>query len=563
MSTNANRLQPAVVLVADRTLAARYNVLFEGIFATMQTTQVPGLAMKHFVSPRQPCDATGRALAAPLGVRRVEACLRASGLLADDLVVTTPECLPRLLGPWTEVVMVSSSDFLGQGMSNTTTHSFWSGRLYTEFWMSKLMAKLRAAKEKWGFAILAGGAGAWQLRQNPTATGELGFDGVFDGYFEGCGAEWVKQWLGEHGRDAHTTHGRDARATVTEPGCHVEHIKPILAPSALGVIELSRGCGKGCGFCVMGDKRMDHLPPELILADVETNARGGQPNIVSSSEDFFRYGGQGPNVNYDALASLLERMRQIKGLHFMQADHGNVSSVLQFDVAQLRELRRLLEWGHPSEYQWINLGVESASGDLVRANCPGKFAPVSGEWEQMVRDAIDRLTQGGWFPVVSLVLGLPGETPDDVACTRKLVDWLETQRAIVFPVFHEPPRPGRDDQRITVANLTLAHLELYAACYEINFRRVPKLYWDNQRAGGVSWFKRATVQLLGKTEVRGWRKNFRRQRARIARGAGVSPACPAGILPASGEGGCASHSGQASGTHNAGETPASRAGGTP
>jgi len=519
MSASDNPLQPAIVIVADRTLSARYNVLFEGIFATMQTTQVPSVAMKHFVSPRQPCDAAGRALAAPLGVRRVEACLRSAGLSADDVVVTTPERLPRLLGPWTQIVMVSSSDFLGHGMSNTTTHSFWSGRLYTEFWMSKLMAKLRQARDKWNdFLIVAGGAGAWQLVRDREATRKLGFDYVFDGYFEGRGAEWVMAYLGKQ-----DSVYADGRPTVHDALCHVDGIKPICGPSTLGVIELSRGCGKGCGFCVMGDKRMDHLPPELILADVETNARGGQPNIVSSSEDFFRYGGTGPHVNYDALASLLERMRKIKGLRFMQADHGNVSSVLQFDVGQLRELRRLLEWDHPSEYQWINLGVESASGELVRANCPGKFAPINGDWEEMVRDAVGRLVQGGWFPVISLVLGLPGETPDDVARTRKLVDWLDDQRAIVFPVFHEPVRPGDDDKRFTVSSLTLAHLDLYQACYEINFRRVPKLYWDNQRAGGVSWFKRAMVQVLGKTEVRGWRKNFRRQRKRIERASGVQP----------------------------------------
>ncbi|MCL2701406.1 MAG: radical SAM protein [Phycisphaerae bacterium] len=510
-ATNANPLQPAVVLVADRTLSARYNVLFEGIFATMQTTQVPSVAMKHFVSPRQPCDATGRALAAPLGVRRVEASLRAAGLSADDVVVTTPECLPKLLGPWTKLVMVSSSDFLGHGMSNTTTHSFWSGRLYTEFWMSKLMATLRQAKMTWGFSILAGGAGAWQLVQAPATAEALGFDIVFDGYFEGRGAAVVQNIV--TGRpDAY------AAAVVAEATCCVEKIKPILAPSTLGVIELSRGCGKGCGFCVMGTKRMDHLPPELILADVETNARGGQPNIVSSSEDFFRYGGTGPHVNYDALASLLERMRQIKGLRFMQADHGNVSSVLQFDVAQLRELRRLLEWDHPSKYQWVNLGVESANGELVRANCPGKLTPINGDWEDMVRGAVARLVESGWFPVISLVLGLPGETPDDVARTRKLVDWLDGQGVVVFPVFHEPIRPGDDEKRFTVNSLTLAHLELYSACYEINFRRVPKLYADNQRAGGVSWLKRTAIQVLGKTEVRAWRKNFRRQRRRIESG---------------------------------------------
>jgi hypothetical protein len=42
------------------------------------------------------------------------------------------------------------------------------------------------------------------------------------------------------------------------------------------------------------------------------------------------------------------------------------------------------------------------------------------------------------------------------------------------------------------------------------------LYWDNQRAGGVSWYKRSLVQWLGKTEVWAWRKNFRSVGRQIA-----------------------------------------------
>jgi len=49
--------------------------------------------------------------------------------------------------------------------------------------------------------------------------------------------------------------------------------------------------------------------------------------------------------------------------------------------------------------------------------------------------------------------------------------------------------------------------------------------------------------------------------AGASRGEGVSPSCPAGILPASGvEGDWTSSSGQSHGTHNAGETPASHCG---
>ena len=499
-----NPLRPAVVLVADRTLSARYRVLFEGIFATMQTTETPRLMMKGLLSRKLPAGRDGRAPIAPLGIRRIEsALLAAGGLGPDDVACATPESLGRLLGPWTKLVCVSSSDPLGEGMSNTTTRAFCRGTLYTRLWTGRMLRQIARAKDRFGFRVLFGGAGAWQYRRSPDVAAAQGIDCVFEGYFEPTGPQLVADILAGH--------EPPSLAGCTATG--VEQVAPIRGASVMGAVELSRGCGKGCSFCVAGRTAMQHIAPDTIVADLETNVAAGVTNVVSGSEDFFRYGGRGPHVNFDALHGLLTQMRRVQGLRFMQIDHGNVSSIAQLSDDQLREIRRLLTWEAETDGLWVNLGVESANGRLVAAAGPGKVAPFDpDDWESIVREVVGKLQRTGFYPVVSLVLGLPGETAADVARTRRLVADLSEGRVVIFPVFHEPVLSG---EAFHEGCMRADQLELFAACYELNFRRVPWLFWDNQRAGGVGWARRALVQTLGRGEVLLWRRRVRRMARRI------------------------------------------------
>jgi radical SAM superfamily enzyme YgiQ (UPF0313 family) len=197
----------------------------------------------------------------------------------------------------------------------------------------------------------------------------------------------------------------------------------------------------------------------------------------------------------------------------MQLDHANITSVIQLTDEQLREIRRLLIWEQPSDYLWLNMGIESANGKLVARHSPGKIAPFRAEdWVQMVRDAAEKMIRNGFFPVFSVILGLPGETDSDIVDTIVLVKDLASKGAVIFPIFYEAVSPEeiKAGTRFTLEKMKAQHLELYKTCYENNFIRVPRLFWDNQRAGGVSWLKRTAMQVLGRGEVMTWRRTFRK-----------------------------------------------------
>jgi radical SAM superfamily enzyme YgiQ (UPF0313 family) len=483
----------SVVLTADRTLMAGHRLLLDGMVAASQTTVAPPLLTGPLLTPA--ADAV-----APLGLRRIEAALRAGGFGNTEIAVAPPHRIDAAIGPATRVVAISTGDPLGRGMNSTTMTAIAGGRSYPEALFQQLVSRARKAIAVAGSRakLLIGGPGAWQLARDAGSRRSLGIDHVVTGYAEGNATEIFRALV----------NGQSLPEVIEGRGLPAAKIPPIRGPSTMGVVEISRGCGWGCDFCTIAGTAMEHLHEETILADAHTNLAAGQSSFAVLSEDFFRYGGAGQKANPPALLGLLKKLRALDGVRLIQADHANVTSIAQFSDTDLRTVRDLLVGNTNARFPWLNVGVETLDAKLLSRNGgrPKMGGCLATEWPSFCAVQVERLIQAGFLPMVSLVVGLPGETETTVHQALQWVDAFREKPVTIFPLLYAPvdgsSPAGRHD-------LTHRHWQLFEVCYRLNFRWIPRMYRDNQQAAGIPAGKQFLVHYLGYGQILQWKFLFK------------------------------------------------------
>ena len=487
-----------IVLTADQTLMAPYDLLLDGMLVANQTTTTPWPLIKALMVPRTRSPGV-RARVAPFGLRRIEAALVAGGVSADDVAIVGRDRLPEAIGRATRIVGVTTGDPTGLGMNTTTVTAIAGGSGMPPAAFARLMRTVCRSIDATDTrpVIIAGGPGAWQLARNRDVAEHFGIDHVVTGYAEGNVAEIFRTIL---------QNGEVARVTAGEP-VDAADLPRVRGASTMGVVEISRGCGLGCSFCTIARVPMQHVPEETILADAQTNIENGNANISVISEDLFRYGADGVRTKPEALISLLSRLRQLDGVGIIQTDHANIVSVEQYTGEELADVHRLLTGKTGQRFPWVNLGIETASGRLLRANgCAAKMGThADDEWPGVCAEQLRRLCRAGFLPMASLIVGLPGETPADVENTLGFVESLADEHVTIFPEFCAPIDGAPP---VTSKDLTPLHWRLIRACYRLNFKWAPRMYWDSQRASGVGLARRCLIQALGCGQTALWRGLF-------------------------------------------------------
>jgi hypothetical protein len=437
----------------------------------------------------------GSAKYMPAGVRVLEKSLLRE-YLADEVVACFPDDLDKFIGPNTRVVAVSTHNPLGVTFAaGVYTSIFGSSKEPLNSIYSRAMFdKIKSSPYRRNFQVVVGGSGGWQITQTNSFEA-LGIDCVAEGRSESADtlALFRKAIVGEPlPREINLSHptSRDA----------------ILFPdkrTTFGVVEMTTGCGRRCQFCVPDLNPQIDMPKTRIMDAVRANVRQGNKVISLATEDMFIWGQVHTGTpfffpNREALVDLYSEIVNTPGVEHHLLSHCTIAPFV-VDPELIRQLSELLLpkspihlpllSTHPQKKALVPLiGLETGSVHMARQIMPSKGVPFSiDDWPSLVLEGLRVANQNNWFPMMTLMVGNPDETDQDVRETLDLVYEMERRGLFAFlvPSIFTPLHDTRMEHQVGVTHtrqLSPLQWQLMMKCWKHNLRPGQYSWW-----GPLAW----------------------------------------------------------------------------
>ncbi len=425
----------------------------------------------------------GQAKYVPHGLRVVEALLLRD-FSADDIAVCYADQLDRFVGDETRVVGVHAHNPLGITFA-TDVYAGLYGRECepvnaVEF--RRLITHPVLRRHKPHLKLVVGGPGAWQI-EHKGMQDEWQIDCLVDGEAE----DIVRPLF----RAAVSGQEIPRKFEGHSPG--LESIPRIRHRSTFGVVEITRGCGRGCQFCSVALRSGKSIPLPQILDNVRTQVAEGADAIMLTTEDLFLYE-QGPRfrTNRPALKLMFESVAAVEGVRYVGLTHGTIAPAV-VDPSIIEELspvavgmsvHRHEASTHPDKrYAMMFVGLETGSVRLFKQHMKGKSYPFRPEqWPDVVLKGMEVMNRHNWFPMCTFILGLPGERPEDTRQSLDLLFALKDAKWCVIPTLFVPLDETRLGTRKSarIAELTDLQWEFFFTCWRYNldfFRKSPWVQW--------------------------------------------------------------------------------------
>ncbi len=437
----------------------------------------------------------GSARYMPAGVRVLEASLLRH-YPAGDIACCYPADLDKFIGPDTRIVAVSTHNPLGVTFAaGVYTSIFGSSKQpINSHYSMELFNAIKGNPNRRNFKVIVGGSGGWQITQ--TNSWELlSVDCVVEGRSESAdvlklfdkaiaGEDLPKQVDVVHPKDRNEILFSDKRTTF-------------------GVVEMTTGCGRRCQFCVPDLNPQIDMPKDKMMAAVRANVRDGNKQISLATEDMFIWGQVRTGTpfyfpNREALLDLYSSVVGTPGVDQHVLSHATIAPAV-VDPELIRRLTEIcldkspiripLLSTHPEKRALVPLiGLETGSVRVARQIMPSKGVPFSiDDWPSIVIRGLEVLNANNWFPAMTLIIGSPGETDEDVRATLDLIYEVERRSLFAFfiPSVFTPLHDTRMEQKQGVREtreFTPLQWQLMMKCWKMNLRPGQASWW-----GPAAW----------------------------------------------------------------------------
>jgi radical SAM superfamily enzyme YgiQ (UPF0313 family) len=180
---------------------------------------------------------------------------------------------------------------------------------------------------------------------------------------------------------------------------NIDEIPTIKYASINGLVEIMRGCPRGCKFCSVTLRKLRHIPLDMIEKEIRVNVSQGVVNGLLHSEDVLLYGAHGLNLNPDALIKLHELAR--RNLQEIAWSHASLAAIKDAEEKYrlISKIMEIVKSNGTQTYLGVEVGIETGSARLAKKIMPAKSLPYPTEsWPEIVEDAFSIMHENNIIP---------------------------------------------------------------------------------------------------------------------------------------------------------------------
>ena len=464
---------PKIVLTASSSEASEWQ---HSIWQQMLAAGLPAKFGHKWINPATLINESwpdGRAKYVPNGLRMVETLLLRD-YPEEDVVVCYLENLEKFIGPQTEVVAIHAHNPLGISYATDVYSKLGGENLMPVNAAEFLKIVTHPSIKKYAPKIVIGGPGAWQL-ERANRLDEFKVDYLIDGEIEKVFSELFRRiMVGDPTLERIIKVPKSMQPTV-------EEIPVVRHRSTFGVVEITRGCGRGCQFCGPATKVGRSFPLEHILQGVEVNAREGATEVMLASEDMFLYEQKSNfETNIDALETLFRSVKSVPGIDTIQTSHITIAPVVKDPTVIERLTPLVVPYSHLHHDDSTDpnkcvadpiIGLETGSSRLFDIFMKGKAYPYrASQWRDVVLKGMELLNKHNWFPFCTFIIGLPGETEKDTKESLDLLFELRHAKGMFVPTWFVPLENTRMEKKqgARLIEMTDLQWEFFFTCWKYN-----------------------------------------------------------------------------------------------